>query len=55
MKNLTLTSTPAITSLNNITSPINEKTYTEHSKLITLPKNCGLFRSYALSVFQHLC
>ncbi len=52
MKNLTLTSTPAITSLNNITSLISQKTYTEHSKLIALPKNCGLFRSYALSALQ---
>lgn len=25
-----------------------KKTYTEHSKLITLPKNCGLFVVYDL-------
>jgi hypothetical protein len=55
MKTLKLLSTPAVSAFIDIESRTEEKDYTEHSKLITLPKNCGLFRSYALSAFQHLC
>lgn len=52
MKTLTLTSTLELPCSSNIASRTGGKTYTDHSKLIALPKNCGLFRSYALSALQ---